>query len=64
MDASAKDTKEELIAMDAPPRANSEMISSLVGERYKYGFVTNIESETAPKGLNEEIIRYISAMKG
>ena len=50
--------------MDASPRRTAEMISSLVGERYKYGFVTDIESETAPKGLNEEIIRYISAKKG
>ncbi len=34
------------------------------GEKYKYGFVTNIESETVPKGLNENIIRLISAKKG
>ena len=30
---------------------------------YKYGFETNIEQETVPKGLNEEIIRIISAKK-
>ena len=30
---------------------------------YKYGFVTDIESEFAPKGLNEDIIRFISAKK-
>jgi len=30
---------------------------------YKYGFVTDIESDLAPKGLNEEIIRFISAKK-
>lgn len=30
---------------------------------YKYGFVTEIETEQAPKGLNEEIIRWISAKK-
>ncbi len=35
-----------------------------IGERYKYGFVTDIEMETAPKGLNEEVIRFISAKKG
>lgn len=33
------------------------------GDKYKYGFVTNIESETIPKGLNENIIRTISAKK-
>jgi Fe-S cluster assembly protein SufB len=31
--------------------------------KYKYGFVTDIESDTAPKGLNEDIIRFISAKK-
>ena len=35
-----------------------------IGERYKYGFVTDIEMETAPKGLSEEVIRFISAKKG
>ena len=30
---------------------------------YKYGFVTDIESDKAPKGLNENIIRFISAKK-
>ncbi|MCA0201703.1 MAG: Fe-S cluster assembly protein SufB [Proteobacteria bacterium] len=32
-------------------------------EQYKYGFVTDIESEKAPKGLSEDIIRFISAKK-
>ena len=31
--------------------------------KYKYGFVTDIESDKAPKGLNEDIIRFISAKK-
>lgn len=32
-------------------------------DQYKYGFVTDIESEKAPKGLNEDIIRFISGKK-
>ena len=32
-------------------------------EKYKYGFVTDIEADQAPKGLNEDIIRFISAKK-
>ncbi len=32
-------------------------------DQYKYGFVTDIETEKAPKGLNEDIIRFISAKK-
>ncbi|MBL4801286.1 MAG: Fe-S cluster assembly protein SufB [Emcibacter sp.] len=34
-----------------------------VAEEYKYGFVTEIETEKAPKGLNEDVIRFISAKK-
>ena len=39
-----------------------EQVSSL-GEKYKYGFVTDIDLDYAPKGLNEDIIRFISAKK-
>jgi Fe-S cluster assembly protein SufB len=34
------------------------------GSEYKYGFVTDVEMDTLPKGLNEDIIRQISAKKG
>ena len=33
-------------------------------DQYKYGFSTDIESDRAPKGLNEDIVRFISAKKG
>src|SRR5687768_2218192 len=42
----------------------SSSVESLVNKAYKYGFVTDIESDSAPKGLNDEIIRLISAKKG
>lgn len=32
-------------------------------DTYQYGFVTDVESDKAPKGLNEDIVRYISAKK-
>ncbi len=41
----------------------STVLDNLVSQPYKHGFVTDIESETAPKGLNEDIIRMISAKK-
>lgn len=41
----------------------SAVLQSLVNQPYKHGFVTDIESDVAPKGLNEEIIRLISAKK-
>ncbi len=34
-----------------------------IGDKYKYGFVTDIEMERAPKGLTEDTVRYISARK-
>lgn len=41
----------------------SAVLQSLVNQPYKHGFVTDIESDIAPKGLNEEIIRLISTKK-
>src|SRR5450432_1473853 len=40
-----------------------EKVAAL-GEKYKYGFVTDIEMERAPKGLSEDTVHYISAKKG
>ena len=40
-----------------------EQVRSIDVDQYKYGFETNIESEKAPKGLSEEVIRFISAKK-
>ena len=37
---------------------------ALEAEKYKHGFVTELEQELAPPGLNEEIVRYISGKKG
>ncbi|MBI4202273.1 MAG: Fe-S cluster assembly protein SufB, partial [Chloroflexi bacterium] len=38
-------------------------VKAALRQDYKYGFVTEIESETAPRGLNEDTIRYISEKK-
>lgn len=38
-------------------------IEALANREYKYGFVTDIESEVVPRGLNEDIVRTISAKK-
>jgi Fe-S cluster assembly protein SufB len=42
----------------------SSSVESLVNKEYKYGFVTDIEADTAPKGLDEDVIRLISTKKG
>ena len=40
-----------------------DKVKSVDVDAYKYGFVTDIESDMAPKGLNEDIVRFISAKK-
>ena len=41
----------------------SEVIEKAIEQDYKYGFVTDIEQDTLPPGLNEDVIRSISAIK-
>ena len=41
----------------------TDTIEALATQEYKYGFVTEVETESVPKGLNEDIIRLISAKK-
>ncbi|HLH56065.1 MAG TPA: Fe-S cluster assembly protein SufB [Verrucomicrobiae bacterium] len=41
----------------------TETIEGLVKQEYKYGFVTDVETESAPPGLNEDIVRLISSKK-
>ena len=49
MSSAARDTKKQVAE---------------IGEKYKYGFVTDIEMERAPRGLSQDTVRYISAKKG
>ncbi len=39
-------------------------LERLAEQEYKYGFVTNVEQDIAPKGLNEDVVRFISSKKG
>jgi Fe-S cluster assembly protein SufB len=55
---------------EVPQRRKAEAMNTatyttedLVDREYKYGFVTEIEADTVPRGLNEEIVRLISAKK-
>lgn len=41
----------------------TQKIEELANKEYKYGFVTDIEADSLPKGLNEDIIRQLSAKK-
>jgi len=42
---------------------SNKIIDSFTQGDYKFGFITDIETDMAPKGLNEDIIRFISAKK-
>ena len=43
---------------------STETIEQLANREYKYGFYTDVEAETIPKGLNEDVVRLISEKKG
>src|SRR5215210_1228849 len=45
------------------PTTDAE-IAELASQEYRWGFVTDIEADSAPPGLNEDIIRFISHKKG
>ena len=42
----------------------AQAVESYAGEHYKYGFVTDVEADSAPPGLDHDTIRFISAKKG
>jgi Fe-S cluster assembly protein SufB len=42
---------------------NSDNLSELVEQKYKHGFVTNIETDVVPPGLDEDVVRLISRKK-
>lgn len=41
-------------------QANNDIINEAAQSEYKYGFVTDVETHIIPKGLNEDVVRYIS----
>src|SRR3954467_3423590 len=45
------------------PTAERE-IETLANREYKWGFVTDIEADSLPPGLNEDVVRFISRKKG
>ncbi len=52
------------IELQAPAgAAEDSVVDDFVSRKYRHGFVTDIESESAPPGLNEDTVRWISARK-
>ena len=48
---------------DKQKLTEEELLNEVTSSEYKYGFTTNIESDTIPKGLSEDVVRVISAKK-
>ncbi len=46
------------------PEKGNQIIEEAAQAEYKYGFVTDIETEVIPKGLDEDVVRRISSLKG
>ena len=44
-------------------KKEDDILKEVTSSEYKYGFVSDFESETAPRGLNEDIVRFISSKK-
>jgi Fe-S cluster assembly protein SufB len=42
---------------------DQKILDEIASSEYKWGFVSDIESDNAPKGLNEDIVRFISKKK-
>ena len=44
-------------------QSEDELLEKVTSSEYKYGFTTDVESDTIPKGLSEDVVRIISAKK-
>ena len=44
-------------------QSEDDLLEKVTSTEYKYGFTTDIESDTIPKGLSEDVVRIISAKK-
>ena len=42
---------------------SNKILEDITSSEYKWGFVTDIENDSLPKGLSEDTVRYISAKK-
>ena len=50
--------------MSEPVKESNRELESLIARGYQHGFVTDIDSDTVPPGLDEDVVRLISRKKG
>ena len=54
----------QFILMKTKKEKQDVILTDTLNKKYEYGFVTNIDQETLPPGLNENVIKTISNKKG
>lgn len=56
--------KDKNINETPSPESNEQILENVTSGEYKYGFVTDIDTDIIPKGINEDVVRLISQKKG
>lgn len=56
--------KDKNINETSSPESNEQILENVTSGEYKYGFVTDIDTDIIPKGINEDVVRLISQKKG
>lgn len=63
-DINDKENNDKRRDPEKTPEGDSNLIEDVTSGEYKYGFTTDIDTDIIPKGLNEDVVRFISAKKG
>lgn len=59
-----KDIQDKTIEQGNAGGASEDILGNVTAGEYKYGFTTDIDTDIIPQGLNEDVVRFISAKKG
>ncbi len=63
-DINDKENNDKRRDPEKTPEGDSNLIEDVTSGEYKYGFTTDIDTDIIPRGLNEDVVRFISAKKG
>lgn len=63
-DINDKENNDKRRGPEKTPEGDSNLIEDVTSGEYKYGFTTDIDTDIIPRGLNEDVVRFISAKKG
>lgn len=63
MDSKKNSTTDNISSPSGRPGGANDILEEITGSEYKYGWSSDIEMDSAPKGLSEDIVRFISKKK-